>query len=205
MPTQTITLPSKNGEPTWEIAERFPLQGRWTIEEFLKAYPDRGAEFVAGRVELLPVPNIRHQVLSSRLFTPIKDAATADGFIGELLTAGTRLLTPRDDGSGLREPDLAFLTDDDLEAAHEQYTHGALLAVEVVSPDDPRRDYETKRTEYAAAGVREYWIVDPIENRVLVLALDGDAYREHGSFAPGDTATGMVLSSLKVDVAALFA
>ena len=35
------------------------------------------------------------------------------------------------------------------------------LVVEVVSDDSVKRDYETKYAEYEAAGVREYWILDP--------------------------------------------
>jgi Uma2 family endonuclease len=37
-----------------------------------------------------------------------------------------------------------------------------LLAIEVVSPNQENRDYRYKRTEYAARGIAEYWIVDPL-------------------------------------------
>jgi Uma2 family endonuclease len=37
-----------------------------------------------------------------------------------------------------------------------------LLVVEVVSPNQEKRDYRYKRTEYAARGIAEYWIVDPL-------------------------------------------
>lgn len=44
-----------------------------------------------------------------------------------------------------------------------------LLVVEVVSPNQASRDYRYKRSEYAARGVAEYWIVDPIAQKVTVL------------------------------------
>ncbi|NJR32520.1 MAG: protein kinase [Chamaesiphon sp. CSU_1_12] len=44
-----------------------------------------------------------------------------------------------------------------------------LLVVEVVSPNQEKRDYRYKRTEYAARGIAEYWIVDPIAQKVTVL------------------------------------
>jgi Uma2 family endonuclease len=53
------------------------------------------------------------------------------------------------------------------------------LAVEVVSAGGEARDYETKRQEYLAYGLREYWIVDPFARRVIVLARDGDVWVEH--------------------------
>ena len=37
-----------------------------------------------------------------------------------------------------------------------------MLVVEVVSPNQENRDYRYKRTEDAARGIKEYWIVDPM-------------------------------------------
>jgi Uma2 family endonuclease len=44
-----------------------------------------------------------------------------------------------------------------------------LLVVEVVSPNQSNRDYRYKRSEYATRGISEYWIIDPIEQKVTVL------------------------------------
>lgn len=51
-----------------------------------------------------------------------------------------------------------------------------LLAVEIVSLDSIGRDYRYKRSEYAAAGISEYWIVDPLENRLTILQLQEGFY-----------------------------
>lgn len=49
------------------------------------------------------------------------------------------------------------------------------MAVEVVSPESVKRDYEQKPAEYAAIKMPEYWIVDPITALVSVLLLvDGN-------------------------------
>jgi hypothetical protein len=45
------------------------------------------------------------------------------------------------------------------------------LVVEVVSPKQDKRDYRYKRSAYAARQIPEYWIVDPILNKVTVLEL----------------------------------
>lgn len=52
------------------------------------------------------------------------------------------------------------------------------LLVEVVSPESVKRDYETKLNEYAAIGVAEYWIVDPIVNKVTVCLLGESNYQQ---------------------------
>ena len=53
-----------------------------------------------------------------------------------------------------------------------------LLAVEVVSPNREKRDYRYKRSEYAARGIAEYWIVDPIQQQVTILELVEGLYEE---------------------------
>jgi Uma2 family endonuclease len=53
-----------------------------------------------------------------------------------------------------------------------------LLVVEVVSPHQENRDYRYKRSEYAARWIPEYWIVDPIQQRVTVLEWVEGLYEE---------------------------
>ncbi len=52
------------------------------------------------------------------------------------------------------------------------------LVVEVVSPKQETRDYRYKRSEYAARQIPEYWIVDPILNKVTILELIEGLYEE---------------------------
>ena len=53
-----------------------------------------------------------------------------------------------------------------------------LLVVEVVSPHQENRDYRYKRSEYAARRIAEYWIVDPMQQRVTVLEWVEGFYEE---------------------------
>jgi Uma2 family endonuclease len=65
------------------------------------------------------------------------------------------------------------------------------LAVEIVSAGGEARDYVTKREEYLAYGLFEYWIVDPQAKKVTVLARDGGVWRER--VFQGDQAVESVL------------
>jgi Uma2 family endonuclease len=84
------------------------------------------------------------------------------------------------------------------------YWQGADLVLEVVSPDDRRRDLVLKRAEYAAAGIPEYCIVDPEHGTVTVIRLDEDIYVEDGVYGCGDAAASVLLAGLTVDVASVF-
>ena len=103
-----------------------------------------------------------------------------------------------------REPDLLLLRDRSDPRRQDRFWLGADLVVEVVSPDDPDRDLVEKRVEYAAAGIPEYWIADPRDETITVLALEGDAYLEHGVFARGEAATSPLLAGFAADVDAVF-
>ena len=76
--------------------------------------------------------------------------------------------------------------------------------VEVVSPDDPDRDVVEKRADYAEARIPEYWIVDPRNETVTVLALEGGAYVEHGVHDRGQVASSRLLEGFAADVTAVF-
>jgi Uma2 family endonuclease len=76
------------------------------------------------------------------------------------------------------------------------------LAIEIVSSGAQahQRDYHDKRRDYAKAGVSEYWIVDPEAKSITVLVLDGETFRDHGCFTPGQVASGELLGGFRVDV-----
>jgi Uma2 family endonuclease len=95
----------------------------------------------------------------------------------ELVTSGSKV--------SVRVPDLLLLSEEGavaLEGAKRSIVSmdmpPPLLVVEVVSPNQEKRDYRYKRSEYAARGIAEYWIVDPLQARVTVLEWVEGLYEE---------------------------
>lgn len=182
------------GEPVWEIAELFPGQGDWSEAAYLALQTRRLVEFDDGVIEVLPVPTRTHQLVVAFFYELLKAFVAGRG---RVFFAAYRLrVAPQ----RYREPDVLFLTPEQDARAGEDFTDAAELVVEVVSPDDPRRDYVTKRRDYAAAGVPEYWIIDRAESLVLVLRLEGGQYVEHGRFGPGERAASHLLPGFGVAV-----
>ena len=111
----------------------------------------------------------------------------------------------------VRIPDLMVLGDDLANALEAngrstitEEMPAPLLVVEVVSPGkvNEDRDYRYKRSEYAARGIGEYWIIDPSHAQVTVLTLVDGLY-EAQELAGGDTLTSPQLPELSLDVAQL--
>ena len=192
--------PADEPEPTWEIAHLFPAQGQWSEREYLDLNTNRLIEFSNGRLEFPPMPTTTHQrivFLLSRLLL----AFVAARDLGEVLFAGVRVrLWPRK----FREPDVVFMRKEHAERVGEKYWRGADLVMEVISggAEDREGDLVKKRAEYARAKIPEYWIVDPHEERITVLRLDGTSYAVHGEFGKGTQATSHSLPGFAVDATA---
>jgi Uma2 family endonuclease len=191
------------GEPTWDVAQLFPLQGYWSEADYLALNTNRLVEFSHGFVEFLPMPTIFHQRILKFLFNALQAFVTAQN-LGEVLFMGVRVqLWP----GKYREPDVVFMKAENAGRVTEDYWEGADLVVEVVSDgdDDRRRDLKYKREEYARAAIPEYWIVDPKLGQITVLTLDGSAYAIHGVFSKGEQATSKLLPGFAVDVTSVLA
>ncbi len=75
------------------------------------------------------------------------------------------------------EPDVGYVRPENADRVHENEMDGGPdIAVEIVSRDSVQRDYGEKRELYQAAGVEEYWIVDPRMQRAQFLRLKGGRY-----------------------------
>ena len=177
------------------------LQGLWTAEQYLRLTDacDRLLEFTDGRLEVPPMPTDRHQTILQFLFLACLPVVEQVG--GAVRFALLRL---RIGHRKFREPDLLLVREARDGRRGNEYWRGADLVMEVVSPDSRDRDRRQKRLDYAEAGIPEYWIVDPIDDTVTVLALEDASYAEHGTFRRGDRAGSVCLPGLEVDVAAVF-
>ena len=203
---QTSDLPSSRvssrGEPAWEIAHLFPSQGAWSESDYLSLDTNRMIELSNGCIEVLPMPTIFHQLIVQLLFDALHRFVSS-GASGMVLMAPVPVRLW--DGK-FREPDLVYLRRERVHTIHGQPS-GADLVMEVVSAggENRERDLHVKRSEYAVAGIGEYWIVEPEEQRITVLTLEGQTYREHGIFGAGEWATSVLLPGFTVSVSDVFA
>jgi Uma2 family endonuclease len=193
---------SNRGDPVWELAMMSPRQGDWTEEDYLAVEQYAFVELVDGCLEFLPLPTPYHQLIAQFLARRL-EAIVPSRYPGRVLQAPcpVRLWPAR-----MREPDVFYVRPEQIPDL-KRPPDGAELAVEIVSEGaaNRQRDLVDKRADYARAGVREYWIVDPEAETIIVLALGKKRYRVHGEFKSGDTVTSALLEGFAVSVAAVFA
>ncbi|MDF5732350.1 MAG: Uma2 family endonuclease [Rhizonema sp. PD38] len=159
------------------------ISKRLTLEEYLNYDDgtDTQYELVAGELVAMPPESPKNVQIAIFLlsqflkFVPLNRLTNK----AEIVVSGWRATT--------RIPDMVVLTDE-LAATLQGATRSTItldmpppaLVVEVVSPGkvNEDRDYRYKRSEYAARGISEYWIVSPQNNKVSVLTLIEGLYEE---------------------------
>lgn len=145
---------------------------RMSYEEFLEwCDEDTWAEWVDGEVIVLSPASARHQDLADFLVSVLRIYTEARD-LGVVRSAPFQMKLERG-----REPDVLFVAREHLDRLKENYLDGpADLVIEIVSPDSVERDRGSKFVEYETAGVREYWLIDPLRERAEFYRLDEEGF-----------------------------
>lgn len=184
-------------------ANEFVSRRLWTEEEYFELENQRRMEYSQGAIEVLPVATETHQDITIFCFDALR-AFTRAHAPGKVSFSGIRIRVREGE---FREPDVAYMKAENAHRRHDKFWEGADLLMETVSPDpkDRVRDLEQKPRDYAEAHIPEYWIIDPQEQKILVLTLEGDTYRVHGEYTKGMRATSVLLPGFAVSVDEVFA
>lgn len=163
---------------------------------------DEPGELVDGLLREEEVADSPHEVIVSALLFVLLTWARPRG--GRVLASETKYaLSPRRG----RKPDISvFLTRDRKLPRRGATRHPPDLMIEVVSPDprDRRRDRIEKLREYAAFGVRWYWLVDPEARSLEILKLGEDGRYIHALDAGDGTIEVPEHEGLTIDLDALW-
>ena len=170
-----------------------------TAKEF-ENLPDDGYryELHEGIIRVSPSPGLRHENVVSfihgELFSFLKRRSLGRVFTSEYDVQ----LTPK----RRYKPDVKFVSTANRGIIRDKRIHGAPdLVVEVVSPDNPNRDWRVKFDAYEKAGVREYWIIVADGLAATFYVHDGKRYVEQS--VKGTRFASTVVTGFRLDLKAL--
>lgn len=179
---------------------------RLTLKGFIEAEYEEGYryELTRGVVEVTQIPDERHGLIACFLYDAISAYRREHpGVIQRYGGGGEFRLFLSGMISG-RDPDVAVVLQG---TPKDPFGHRPpALVMEVVSQGSKarRRGYVTKREEYHAYEVHEYWIIDPFTRSVVVLIRDGDGGVKR-TFQGDQTSEGLVLPGFAVRLPELWA
>ena len=149
----------------------------YTIE-YIYALPDgERAELIDGQIYYMAPPNTRHQRMLNYINTEINMYIRKNNGECEVFPAPFAVFL-NDDDMNYVEPDISVICDKN--KISDKGCHGAPdWVIEIISPSSRAMDYFTKLFQYQKSGVREYWIVDPIKQRVTVYFFEKELVEEY--------------------------
>jgi len=171
---------------------------RWDFEEIV--------ELIKGKVfKKAAAPNRKHQEVSMNL------SRTLGGFLKghkcKVYAAPFDVRLSKDPDfkkiDSVIQPDISVICDPS--KLDDKGCFGAPdLIVEILSPSNSRVELQNKFELYEEFGVREYWIIHPVECSLLIYTLVGGKYQASRLFTSGDKIRSTVLPGFELDLEEVF-
>ena len=157
------------------------------------------AELISGRLSMVAPPNTRHQSLVSEFTVTIGSYIRSKGGNCKVFPAPFAVFLNKDDQNYV-EPDISVICDKS--KLNDKGCSGAPdWIIEIISPSTSRIDYGVKLFKYRTAGVREYWIVNPVKKTVTVYDFENEEKTNQYDF--DETIASCIYDDLKINIAGL--
>ena len=147
--------------------------------DFIYSLPDgERAELIDGQIYYMAPPTFIHQKISGALYATIYNYIGSNKGECVVVSAPFAVFLNKDNRNYV-EPDISVICDKN--KLTEKGCFGAPdWVIEIVSPTSKRMDYHIKLFKYRTAGVKEYWIVDALKNRIMVHNFENEMMEEYG-------------------------
>ena len=167
--------PFQRNDNTWELQESSFVygskkQGEYTIDDYYGLPEERRVELIDGVIYDMAAPSPRHQLISTEIWDQLKSYIRGKGGSCIPFVAPLDVQLDMDDRT-MVQPDVLIVCN--RSKLIRRCLYGAPdFIVEILSDSTKRKDMFVKLSKYRAAGVREYWIVDPDKRKVVVYDLE---------------------------------
>lgn len=171
----------------------------YTIDD-IYALPDgQRAELIDGQMYMMAPPRRIHQELVSQFTKVIGQYIDAHGGLCKVYPAPFAVFLNTDDKNYV-EPDISVICDKN--KLDDRGCNGAPdWVIEIVSPSSERMDYGIKLFKYRSAGVKEYWIVNPLSQTVNVF--DFECNEKTGQYSFHTDIISCIYNDLSIKIADL--
>ena len=146
--------------------------GSYTLDDYYALPEDQRVELIDGYFYTMLSPTFGHQSIAGEIHRQIAN------YIMEHNGSCRPFIAPVDvqldcDEKTMVQPDVLVVCD--REKIVPTHVYGAPdLIMEILSPATRKIDMNIKHSKYAAAGVREYWLIDPDKKKIVVYDLENE-------------------------------
>ncbi len=146
-------------------------QKQWTYQEYCQLTDDKSYEIIEGELIEMPSPTPEHQIILNNLLTEL-NIHLRKNKLGRLIPSP---IDVKFDEINTVQPDIVYIAKENESIIQKKAIIGSPdLLVEILSPNNPERDTESKFAVYQKHKVKEYWLVDPVSKSIEVYVLQHD-------------------------------
>ena len=176
---------------------------KYTVDDYMLL--EEGAPFQLINYDLVrsPSPVPIHQVIAMKISQAMSNYLDSKNNKGLLVQAP---LDVKFDDGNILQPDILYVAEERVAALVKDRIEGAPdLVIEILSPSNAYYDLRTKKDIYEKYGVKEYIIIDPIQQTSELYALKDGAYYLHQKAPKNELLNSLILPGFGIDLSRLFA
>lgn len=160
----------KDGTPAYD-ASRYKRQGEYTLDDYYALPDDEPMELIDGVFYDMGAPLLVHQDLAGLIFRQLADQLDEKGGPCKAYLSPVDI-TLGEDRKTIVQPDV-FILCDSSKRRRWGIKDAPEFILEILSLSTRRKDMTVKYRKYKECGVREYWMMDIQERRMIICDLEG--------------------------------
>lgn len=191
--------------------DQLSMDGIYTYADYLNWRLEERVELIKGRIfKMAPAPSRRHQrasiALSSIIFDFLRNVPCevySAPFDVRLIDSKKKKKKPNQEIYSVVQPDICVICDP--EKLDDRGCIGAPdWIIEILSPGNNKKEIDNKFRLYEENGVREYWVVYPSEQHVLIFDLQEDKYQLRKIYSDEDMAPVGIFPGFEINLHDVF-
>lgn len=180
---------------------------QWTYSDYLKWDDGKRYELIDGEAYLMsPAPSTKHQRAAGAIYSALKQGLSkskCDVFFAPFDVRFPDASDVEDEVLTVLQPDLVVICDQS--KLDDRGCKGAPdLIVEILSPSSFHLDFKLKLSVYEKSGVKEYWIVDPINEAIFLFTLKNSIYQRPVVYGKDETFRSILFEEIEVNMHEVF-
>ncbi len=172
-----------------------------TNEDYAKLPENAPYQLINGELVMSPAPSIYHQRISRKILIKF-DNHVERNKLGEVFDAPIDILLGETETF---QPDMVFVSNENKSLIKVANIEGTPdLIVEILSPSTAYYDLKHKKNIYELSGVKEYWIVDPMEKTVEIFFNENKKYTLIGNYSKTEICKSKLLTGFEISLTEIF-
>ena len=175
----------------------------YTKEDYERLPEGEPYQLIGGELVMSPSPDYSHQGILANILEVLRPYIRKRR-LGDLVVAPMDVFLTKED---VYQPDLIFVRSENLGKLRSDGRIRFVpdLVMEILSPSTAIYDYSHKKAVYAESGVKEYWIIAPLDETIEIMANHGRIFSTEALYRSPNVIESAMFPGFSMKVEEVFA